>query len=153
MVYQAALPPLLNVESQGWNPGGSEYERSGGPMPANTFALKHREVEVEYTIGLTPSGPALTHKDGSSATVNLSSAAITPDETALGSLVSVPLVRTVDTGGERIGFFLPRLDVAPGGVGALHDGGRVRKVRRSWLGPPLAAHRGGASSCTAWRNP
>jgi hypothetical protein len=62
-------------------------------MPANAFALKHREVEVEYTIGLTPSGPALTHKDGSSAAVNFTSAAITADETAPRCTPAIPAGR------------------------------------------------------------
>jgi hypothetical protein len=39
---------------------------------------------------------------------------ITTDQTALGSLVSVSLVISTDTGGERFGFFLPELDVPVG---------------------------------------
>jgi hypothetical protein len=81
-------------------------------MPANKLALEHHEVEVEYTIGLTPSAPALIYKDGSSAAANFTSAEITTDETAFRSFASVPLVRAVDPGGERFGFVLPQLEVA-----------------------------------------
>jgi hypothetical protein len=81
-------------------------------MPANKFVLKHQQVEVEYTIGLTPGVPALIYNDG--PPVNFTSAEITTDETGLGSLVSVSLRRTVDTGGERFGFFLPDINVSSG---------------------------------------
>jgi hypothetical protein len=82
-------------------------------MSANKFVLKHRQIEVEYTIGITPGLPALIYNDGSSAAKNFTSSEITMDDTALGSLISVPLLITVDTGGERFGFFLPELDVPP----------------------------------------
>ena len=81
-------------------------------MPANKFLLKHHQIEVEYTIGLTPGVPSLIYNDGPA--VKFTAAEITTDATALGSLVSVPLVRTIDTGGERFGFFLPQLDVPAG---------------------------------------
>jgi hypothetical protein len=83
-------------------------------MAANKFMLKHREIEVEYTIGITPGIPALVYTDGSSVQESFTDAQITTDETALGTLVSVPLRRSIDTGGERFGFFLPRLDVPSG---------------------------------------
>jgi len=81
-------------------------------VPANKFVLKHHEIEVEYTIGLTPGVPALIYSNG--VTKKFTSAEVTTDETALGSLVSVPLLRSVDTGGERFGFFLPQLNVPRG---------------------------------------
>lgn len=81
-------------------------------MPANKFVLKHHEIEVEYTIGLTPGVPALIYSNGT--TKKFTSAEVTTDETALGSLVSVSLLRSVDTGGERFGFFLPQLNVPSG---------------------------------------
>ena len=31
-------------------------------MPANKFVLKHHQIEVEYTIGLTPGVPALIYE-------------------------------------------------------------------------------------------
>jgi hypothetical protein len=82
------------------------------PVPANKFVLKHHEIEVEYTIGLTPGVPALIYSNGT--TKKFTSAEVTTDETALGSLVSVPLLRTTDIGGERFGFFLPQLNVPSG---------------------------------------
>ena len=83
-------------------------------MAANKFVLKHHLVEVEYTIGATPGIPALVYQDGSSAPKYFTAAKITTDQTGLGTLVSVALEVSVDTGGERFGFFLPQLDVARG---------------------------------------
>jgi len=82
-------------------------------MSANKFVLKHHQIEVDYTIGITPGLPALIYKDGANVK-NFPAAEITTDETGLGSLVSVSLVTSIDTGGERFGFFLPELDVPSG---------------------------------------
>jgi len=82
-------------------------------MSANKFTLKHHQIEVDYTVGITPGLTALTYKDGTT-TKNFTSAQITTESTSLGSLVSVPLVISIDTGGERFGFFLPQLDVPSG---------------------------------------
>jgi hypothetical protein len=86
-------------------------------MPANHFVLRHHDIEVEYIIGITPGLPALTYSDGNSSALSFADADITTDETALGTLVSVPLLKTVDTGGERFGFALPQLDVPQGQSG------------------------------------
>jgi hypothetical protein len=76
--------------------------------------LKNDQVEVEYTVGTPPGFPALTYSDGSSGQLSFTFSEITTDETSLGTLVSVPLLRTIDAGGERFGFFLPQLDVPDG---------------------------------------
>src|SRR5260370_17967529 len=83
-------------------------------MAANKFMLKHREIEVEYTIGITPGIPALVYTDGTSVQESFTDTEITTNETALGSLVSVPLRRSIDTGGERFEFNLPQLYVPSG---------------------------------------
>jgi hypothetical protein len=94
-------------------PGGSASSgKMEKPMPANKFVLKHHEIEVEYTIGLTPGVPALIYNGV--PTKKFTSAEVTTNETALGSLVSVPLLSTIDAGGERFGFFLPQLNVPSG---------------------------------------
>ena len=80
---------------------------------ANKFVLKHREIEVDYTIGLNPGFIALVYRDGAE-TASFKTTEIATIDTALGTLVSVPLVRTVDTGGEMFGFFLPQLDLPLG---------------------------------------
>lgn len=82
-------------------------------MSANKFVLKHHQIEVDYTIGITPGLTALTYKDGPDVKT-FTSSQITTENTSLGSLVSVPLQLTIDTGGERFGFFLPQLDVPSG---------------------------------------
>jgi len=82
-------------------------------MSANKFVLKHHHIEVDYTIGITPGLTALTYKDGSNVKT-FTSAQITTNDTALGTLVSVPLLSSIDTGGERFGFFLPDVEVPSG---------------------------------------
>jgi len=83
-------------------------------VAANRFTLKHHQVEVEYTIGITPGITALVYQAGSSAPKDFTEAQITTDQTALGTLVSVALETSVDTGGERFGFYLPEIDVPRG---------------------------------------
>lgn len=85
-------------------------------MAANKFVLKHRQVEVHYTLDGTPGLPALLYSDGSPAPKSFTAAEIMTDQTALGTLVSVALLTSIDTGGERFGFFLPQLDVPEGQI-------------------------------------
>jgi hypothetical protein len=66
-------------------------------MSANHFVLRHHDVEVEYTVGVTPGIPALTYCDGSSPKKSFTGAEVATDETALGTVVSVPLLQTIDT--------------------------------------------------------
>ena len=80
---------------------------------ANKFTLKGGQVEIEYTIGANPSFPALTYKDGAT-TKSFTPNEITTQSTALGSLVSIPLRRSIDTGGATFAFFLPDIDVPSG---------------------------------------
>ena len=84
------------------------------PVTANKFVLKHHQVEVDYTLGAIPGIPALVYRDGSSAPKTFTASEITTDQTGLGTLVSVTVMTSIDTGGERFGFFLPQLDVAAG---------------------------------------
>jgi hypothetical protein len=105
-------------------------------MSANKFILKHHQIEVDYTIGVTPGLTALTHKDGPNVKT-FKTNEITTDQTALGSLVSVLLVRTIDTGGERFGFFLPQLDVPSGQTENFATAG----VYEKFSGPNSIPHR------------
>ena len=82
-------------------------------MSANKFVLKGSGVEVDYTIGGNPSFTALTYKAGGTVKT-FKPAAIETDSTGLGTMVSVPLIETIDVGGERFGFFLPVIDVPQG---------------------------------------
>lgn len=80
-------------------------------MSANKFVLKHKHIEVEYTVGITPGLTALSYHDGSTVK-QFTSNEVTVEETGVGQLISVALIKTIDTGGERFGFFLPnQLDV------------------------------------------
>jgi hypothetical protein len=82
-------------------------------MSANKFVLKHRRIEVDYTAGITPGLVTLTYKDGSGVKT-FKTTEVTTENTALGMFVSVPLLKTIDTGGQMFGFFLPQLDVPLG---------------------------------------
>jgi hypothetical protein len=105
-------------------------------VAANKFVLKHHQVEVEYTFGATPGIPALVYRDGSSAPKSFTSAEITTDQTGLGTLVSVSLMTSLDTGGERFGFFLPQLDVPRG----QSEEFRTRGVYETFSGPDSIPH-------------
>lgn len=80
-------------------------------MTPNKYVLKGSGVEVDYTIGASQAIPALVYKQGAFQK-SFSAREIQTDDTGLGQLVSVPLIVSVDTGGQRFGFFLPLLEVA-----------------------------------------
>lgn len=112
-------------------------------MAANKFVLKHHQVEVDYTIGVTPGIPALVYQDGSTAPKSFPGAEITTDQTQLGTLVSVALVTSIDTGGERFGFFLPQLDVPRG----QSEEFRTVGVYETFSGPNSIPHRDPSWRC------
>jgi hypothetical protein len=70
------------------------------------FILKGHHIEVKYTTGITPGLVALTYKDGSTSH-DFKTDEISTEKTRLGTLVSVALIKSVDTGGTNFGFFLP----------------------------------------------
>jgi hypothetical protein len=80
---------------------------------ANHFVLRHRELTVTYDAGRNPALTALGYDDDG-YTDDFKPADITTNQTALGELVSVPLRKSIDTGGETFGFFLPEIDVPLG---------------------------------------
>jgi hypothetical protein len=82
-------------------------------MAANKFVLKGSGVEVDYTIGANPSFPALVYKAGAFQK-SFKPDEILSEDTGLGRMVSVSLIRSIDTGGERFGFFLPFINVDRG---------------------------------------
>jgi len=104
-------------------------------MPANKFVLKGSHVVVDYTIGANPSFTALTYTDGAFSK-SFTPAAVTTNDTGLGELISVPLIVTVDTGGERFGFFLPLIDVPQGQTAHFHTVG----VYEMFSGPDSIPH-------------
>jgi hypothetical protein len=112
-------------------------------MAANKFVLKHRQIEVDLTLGTTPGIPALFYQDGSSAPKSFTTAQITTDQTGLGTLVSVALAESVDTGGERFGFFLPQLDVPRGQSKEF----RTTGVYETFSGPDSIPHRDPSWRC------
>jgi hypothetical protein len=111
-------------------------------MPANKFVLKGSHVVVEYTIGGNLSFPALTYTDGAFQR-SFKPDAITTDDTGLGELVSIALVVSIDTGGERFGFFLPSIDVPSGETAHFHTIG----IYEMFSGPDSIPHRPSTWRC------
>lgn len=113
------------------------------PVAANKFVLKHHHVEVDYTLDATPGIPALVYRDGDSAPKSFTASEITTDQTGLGTLVSVSLVTSIDTGGERFGFFLPHLEVSPGQSEEFRTAGAYQR----FSGPDSIPHRAASWRC------
>lgn len=80
---------------------------------ANHYVLHGDGIQIDYTIGGNPGFTALSFTEGG-VTTNFTSTQVTTDATGLGTLVSVAVVQSVDTGGTRFGFFLPEVEVALG---------------------------------------
>lgn len=140
LVYQAGLLLLCAGEQEGTAEGSASSRRPatmGEPVTANKFVLKHHQVEVDYTAGATPGIPALIYRDGASAPMSFTASEVTTDQTGLGTLVSVALAASIDTGGERFGFFLPQLDVPRGQSAEFRTAG----VYERFSGPDSIPHR------------
>jgi hypothetical protein len=95
---------------------------------ANKFMLKGHDVEVEYTIGITPGIPAFIYKD-ETISKDFPSSAVHTDQTDLGNLVTVPLEVTVDEGGTTFSVFLPTFDVPKDKAVEFKTIGIYREVR------------------------
>jgi hypothetical protein len=115
-------------------------------MPANKFVLKGSGVEVDYTIGGNPTFNSLVFTDGAFQK-NFKPAEILTEDTGLGQLVSVALLSTPDTGGERFGFFLPFIDVARNHTAHFHTIG----VFETFSGPNSIPHRPSTWRCIEMR--
>lgn len=102
----------------------------------NKFTLRGHHIEVDYTIGSNPAFPALTYKQGSFSK-SFKPGEIHTDATLLGSLVSVPLVRSIDTGGTTFAFLLPEI-AAPGEQTV---GFTTVAMREEFSGPDSFPHR------------
>jgi hypothetical protein len=114
----------------------------GKIMAANHFVLKHHQIEVDYRIGATPGLTALVYRDGNSEK-NFTTAEIYVAGSELGMLVSVTLEQTVDTDGEKFGFFLPQLDVPRGDSQEFRTAG----VYSRFSGPDSIPHRDPSWRC------
>jgi len=80
---------------------------------ANKYVLHGNGIQIDYTIGGNPGFTALSFTEGG-MTKNFKPTEITTDYTGLGTLVSVAIVRSIDTGGTRFGFFLPEVQTNMG---------------------------------------
>jgi hypothetical protein len=110
-------------------------------VSANTYTLKHHDVEVEYEVDITPGLAALTYTDSSGAR-SYPHAQITAENTALGTLISVALRASTDTGGERFGFYLPDVQVTNGSAEF-----RTVGLYDTFTGPDSFPHRPASYRC------
>ncbi|HUI21197.1 MAG TPA: hypothetical protein VLZ74_09155 [Methylocella sp.] len=111
-------------------------------MAANKFVLKGSGVEVDYTIGANPSFPALFYKAGAFHK-DFKPSGILSEDTGLGKLISVALISSIDTGGERFGFFLPFIEVESGQTAHFHTIG----IYETFSGPDSIPHRPSTWRC------
>jgi hypothetical protein len=111
-------------------------------MAANKFVLKGSGVEVDYTIGANPSFPALVHTAGAFQK-KFKPNQILSEDTGLGEMVSVALILSIDTGGERFGFFLPLINVERGQTAHFSTVG----VYETFSGPNSVPHRPSTWRC------
>ncbi|HUB45243.1 MAG TPA: DUF1843 domain-containing protein [Acetobacteraceae bacterium] len=93
-------------------------------------------VQVQYT-----EGGSFVYTEGT-LTKTFTSAEVTTDSTGLGTLVSVPLLLTIDTGGSRFGVFLPTVELSPGQTASVTTVG----VTETFSGPDSFPRRP-----TTWR--
>jgi hypothetical protein len=105
-------------------------------MPANTYTMRHHEVEVRYEVDITPGLVALTYTDASGQR-NFRDDQIKTEDTGLGTLVSVAIEESVDVGGERFGFYQPDVDVPADGTAEFRTAG----VYETFSGPDSVPHR------------
>ena len=103
---------------------------------ANQFTLRGHHIAVEYMLGATPGIPVLHYKDAS-VSLNFKQDDIRTDQTALGSLVSIRLKSSIDTGGTIFAFFLPNIDVPNGQTADF----TTVAIREEFSGPNSVPHR------------
>ena len=96
-------------------------------------------VQIQYTAG-----GSFVYTEGT-LSKTFTSAEVTTDNTGLGTLVSVPLRTTIDTGGSRFGVFLPTVELTPGQSASVSTIG----VTESFSGPDSFPRRPTVWSCTA----
>ena len=111
-------------------------------MTANKFVLKGSGVEVDYTVGAGPAIPALIYTNGAFQK-KFKANEVLIEDTGLGEMVSVALILTIDSGGERFGVFLQAINVARGETAHFHTIG----VYETFSGPNSVPHRPSAWRC------
>jgi hypothetical protein len=103
---------------------------------ANKFILTGNGIELDYTIGGNPGFTALTFKEGGT-TKSFTPQQIETVQSGVGTMVSVALQLSIDTGGTRFGFFLPDVQVALGQTASVTTIG----VIETFSGPDSFPHR------------
>lgn len=113
---------------------------------ANHYVLHGAGIQIDYTVGGNPGFTALSYTEGGTTT-NFTASQVTTDTTGLGILVSVALVKSVDTGGTRFGFFLPDVQVTLGQQVSVATIG----IFEMFSGPDSVPHRPATWQCVHLR--
>src|SRR5207248_8076134 len=77
----------------------------------NQYQLTSNEVQITYTPGNDNGQPQLGYQ-GSHGKLTLTANDIRSEETVLGTLITIFLVRTVDTGSVTLTLLLPGVNLA-----------------------------------------
>jgi hypothetical protein len=94
--------PAMHNDTPDWS--------SNTAMPVRKIILKGAGIEVDYTIGASESFIALIYRAGAFVR-SFTPLEIQTDATGLGQMISVSLLQSPDSGGERFGFFLPFINM------------------------------------------
>lgn len=86
----------------------------------NSFDLSGQAIHVGYTTSGIDGKPHLSYQDTSRSLTFTGPDQIETVETALGSVVSVTIFRTIDAGSTSFSVLIPRLDIGPGERAAVH---------------------------------
>lgn len=88
-------------------------------VTANLFQLSGHHLHVTYSTSGIDGKPHLTYQD-THQSKSFKGDEIRTVECDLGTLVSVTLLLTIDTGSTTLSVLIPRVRLSPGSVAAIH---------------------------------
>ncbi len=99
----------------------------------NLFNLSGRHVHVTYSTSGIDGQPHFSYHDATRS-LQFSGTQIESVETAVGMVVSVRIMTTVDFGSTTFSVVIPAMNVTPGATAAVHTTG-ITAIHRSSLVP------------------
>ena len=81
------------------------------PVPPNKYTLKGGHITFVYFPAIIDGRPAVTYTDHS-GTKNFFGTAVRAENIGVGTLVTVTLVMTIDTGGTDFSVLIPGIELA-----------------------------------------
>lgn len=89
----------------------------------NSYELSGHAIQIGYTSSGIDGKPHLSYHDASQSQSFDGPDEIETIETAIGSVVSVTIFKTVDTGSTSFSVLIPRMNIAPGERASVHTEG------------------------------